>query len=99
MNEIDFKNWLIKNSVNKKVLSDCISRLKKIERELNCDIDDEYKRDRCDLLLSQFSKMGELLVKKYPKCNFPIGKYSMNTYKLALKKYINFGKYIQCYST
>ena len=90
MNEIDFKNWLINKSVNKKVLSDCISRLKKIERELSCDIDEECKKDMCRLLLSQFSEMGKMLVKKYPDSNFPIGKYSMNTYKLAIKKYIEF---------
>ena len=90
MNEVDFKNWLTQKNVNKKVLSDCISRLKKIEKELNCDIDEECKNDMCELLLSQFSKMGETLIKEYPDCNFPIGKYSMNTYKLALKKYIEF---------
>lgn len=90
MNEIDFKNWLIKKSVNKKVLSDCISRLKKIERELNCDIDEMCKKDMCELLLLQFSKKGTMLAKEYPDCKLPIGKYSMNTYKLALKKYIEF---------
>lgn len=90
MNEIDFKNWLINQNVNKKVISDYISRLKKIERELNCDVDKEYKNDMCKLLLSQFSKMGKILVKNFPNCNFPIGKYSMNTYKLVLKKYIKF---------
>lgn len=90
MNEIDFKIWLMKKNVNKKVLSDCISRLKKIEKELGCDIDEECKCDMCKQLLLLFSKMGKSLIEKYPESNFPIGKYSMNTYKLALKKYIEF---------
>lgn len=34
MNEIKFKEWLIEKNVNKKVISDTLSRLRKIEREI-----------------------------------------------------------------
>ena len=39
MNEVDFRNWLVKNDVNKKVQSDIVSRIKKIEKEIeNCEV-------------------------------------------------------------
>ncbi len=44
MNEVEFKNWLTKNKINKKVQSDIISRIKKL-REINCDIDEQYRND------------------------------------------------------
>lgn len=34
MNEVEFRKWLAEKSTNKKVQGDCISRLKRIEREL-----------------------------------------------------------------
>ena len=92
MNELEFKVWMNNNNINKKVQSDLISRLKKIEREINhCDIDEEYRSDRCEYLLSLFCKSGnndEMLKLKY--VNLPIGKYQISTYKYALKKYISF---------
>ena len=39
MNEIEFRNWLINKGAKTKVAGDTISRLKRIEREIeNCDI-------------------------------------------------------------
>ena len=37
MNEVDFRNWLVKNDVNKKVQSDIVSRIKKIEKDTDRD--------------------------------------------------------------
>lgn len=38
MREIEFRNWLETQGVKAKVQSDCVSRLKRIEREFdNCD--------------------------------------------------------------
>lgn len=92
MNEIEFKNWLINNGTNRKVTSDIISRLKRIERQIDqCDIDEQYRIDQCNYLLELFSKSGQNdEMKKYKNTNFPIGKYQMNTFRYALKKYIIF---------
>lgn len=92
MNEVEFKNWLIKNGKTSKVASDTVSRLKRIEREIeNCDIDEQYRRDKCEHLLMLFLDMGNNdEMKKYPNANFPIGKYYMSTFRYALKQYIQF---------
>ena len=55
MNEVEFRNWLEKRNVKKKVQADYVSRLKRIERELNhCDIDEQYRNDKCEHLMSLF---------------------------------------------
>ena len=35
MNEVDFRNWMTSKEINKKVQNDCISRLKRVEKEIN----------------------------------------------------------------
>lgn len=92
MNEVEFRNWLESKGSKKKVQSDTISRLKRIEKEINrCDIDEQYRNDRCEYLLSLFVNMGKNEeMRKYPDANFPIGKYYMSTFRHALKKYIEF---------
>lgn len=92
MNELEFRNWLSLNGVTGKVQSDCVSRLKRIERELNqCDIDEQYRTDKCKHLMAIFYNMGmNDDMKKYPNANFPIGKYYMSTYKRAIKQYVQF---------
>lgn len=92
MNEIEFRNWLIKNGCNSKVAGDHISRLKRVERELNrCDIDEQYRSDKCEYLIRLFSDNGNNEEMKEIKNNsLPIGKYYMSTYRLAIKKYVRF---------
>ena len=92
MNEVEFRNWLLKNGTNKKVQGDCVARLKRVERELgHCDLDEEYRRDRCQFLLDAFLNMGNNeSMKKYPHAKFPIGKYYMSTYRHSIKKYVEF---------
>lgn len=92
MNEVEFRNWLISNGINKKVQSDIVSRIKKIEKEIeNCDIDEQYRSNKCDYLMSLFLNMGlNDEMKKYPYVNFPIGKYYMSTFRYAIKYYIRF---------
>lgn len=92
MNEVEFRNWLVKNDINKKVQSDIISRIKKIEKEIeDCDIDEQYRSDKCKYLMSLFLNMGRNdEMKKYPYANFPIGKYYMSTFRHAIKYYIRF---------
>lgn len=92
MNEIDFRNWMIKKGKNTKVIGDTISRLKRIEREIeNCDIDEQYRSDKCEFLMSLFANMGvNENMKKYTNANFPIGKYYMSTYRHSIKQYVLF---------
>lgn len=92
MNEVDFRNWLVKNDVNIKVQSDIVSRIKKVEKEIeNCDIDEQYRRDKCEYLMSLFLNMGiNDEMKKYPFAEFPIGKYHMSTFRYAIKYYVRF---------
>ena len=92
MNEVDFRNWLMKNGHTAKVAGDYISRLKRIERELNyCDIDEHYNRDKCTYLFEVFMNNGKNdEMKKFPNSSLPIGKYYMSTYRLVIKKYISF---------
>lgn len=96
MNEVEFRNWLINKGTKTKVAGDTISRLKRIEREIeNCDIDEQYRSDKCEYLLKLFLDMGNNdEMKKYPNANFPIGKYYMSTYRHALKQYIQFSEEI-----
>ena len=55
MNELEFSQWLSNNDVPKKVQSDIVSRLKRLER-INgyFDLDEEYEKDNCDFLFSLF---------------------------------------------
>lgn len=92
MNEVEFRNWLSENNTSKKMQSDLISRLKRIEREINrCDIDEQYRSDRCEYLLHLFSNMGQNIeMQQFRNSDLPVGNYSMNTFRYALKQYIKF---------
>lgn len=92
MNEVEFRNWLIGNGCTPKIAGDHISRIKRIERELNhCDIDEQYRSDKCEYLIGLFANNGKNdEMKKIADTKLPIGKYYMSTYRLAIKKYIMF---------
>lgn len=95
MNELDFIIWLMKNNTSKKMCSDYVSRLKKIEHYLSdCDLDEEYSKDHCYSLLKLFDKSGQ---NEKMNCRhidgLPIGKYYLATYKYSIKKYIEFMNY------
>lgn len=92
MNELEFRQWLSENNINKKVQSDMVSRLKKFERAINnCDIDEQYRNDKCEYLLSLFSNKGlNDSMSEYSNSGLPVGKYQLSTYKHALKKYIEY---------
>ena len=92
MDEIGFRLWMNEKGVNKKVQMDCICRLKRIERELNqCDLDEQYCLDRCEFIMNAFLKQGNNdNMRKFPQASLPFGRYYMNTYRLAIKKYVKF---------
>lgn len=61
MSIVDFINWLLSNSTNKKVVYDIVSRLKRINWELMnqisyTTIDIEYSKYKCVTLLNSFDK-------------------------------------------
>lgn len=92
MNEIEFRKWLDETTISNKVKGDVVSRLKTLQREFgNCDFDKEYKKDKCQKMIFALSKKGENdLMKKYGNVKLPIGKFSLNTYKYALRLYVKF---------
>lgn len=92
MKELDFYNWLMKHNVPKKLCSDYLSRLKRLEHSLfECDLDEEYSKDRCTALFELFYKCGnnEKMANRHIG-DLPIGRYHLSTYKYALKKYVEF---------
>ena len=91
MNEMNFRAWLSHQGTDKKVVSDTVSRLKRIEREINhCDIDIEYRNDECKTLLALFRTKGINEQMNALETSLPVGKYQLSTYKYALQKYISF---------
>lgn len=91
MNEIDFRNWLNATGMGKKIQGDYISRIKRLERSLGVELDEQYSMDKCDSLLRIFVNKGQNpAMEKFAPLDLPIGKYYLSTYKLAVKKYIQF---------
>ena len=92
MKEIEFRQWLSKNNVPKKIQSDLVSRLKRFERAIeNCDIDEQYRSDKFSYLFSLFQNKGlNDNMKKLKDVNLPIGKYQLSVFKYALNKYKQF---------
>lgn len=89
MNEIEFRQWLSKNNVSKKMQSDFVSRLKRFERAIgNCDIDEEYRSDKYTYLFSLFENKGlNDNMNKFSNVDLPIGGYQLSTFKYALNMY------------
>lgn len=94
MNELEFRKWLNDNGTSKKMQSDLVSRIKRIEKEINhCDIDSEYHNDQCKGLLSYFEKNGcNERMDTIKNCTLPIGRYSMSSFRYSIKKYMHFKK-------
>jgi hypothetical protein len=92
MNEIDFTVWLKSNGTSNKVCSDYVSRLKRVERSLiDCDLDEEFEKDRCQYILSLFAQTGKNEeMKKRLIGDLPIGKYYLSAFSYAIRKYVAF---------
>ncbi|NCU26077.1 hypothetical protein EOM86_05065 [Candidatus Nomurabacteria bacterium] len=92
MNENGFYIYLRNLGLSSKVSRDNISRIKRVEKSIkNCDIDEEYRKDKCEVLLNLFNKNIDLEeIKKVLIGRLPIGSYTMNTYKYAIRKYVAF---------
>ena len=96
MLELDFIIWLQNKEIPKKIISDYVSRLKRIEHSLlDCDIDEEFAKDKCEYLLSLFYKSGKNKeMARIHVGNLPIGKYYISTYKYVVRRYIEFKKFM-----
>lgn len=90
MKELEFRKWLYENEVSKKMQSDFVSRLKRLETKLEIfDLDEEYKYDKCQKLLDYLSNG----CKNSPYAKGPFLRGTSNQYtvlKYAVKKYISF---------
>ena len=90
-----FNNWLLAKGHNKKVTSDIVSRLKRIDKEilysdLHTNIDEQYNLDHCKKLLKLLNqkKEGENNILK--NTNLPINKSEIANYKTSLNKYLKY---------
>ncbi len=92
MNELEFKSWLNQNGYSKKMQSDIVSRIKKLERANNfTDIDNMIKMDNGLSLLSIFKNKGiNTDMEKLDTSYLPIGKYQLSTFKYAVRLYLKF---------
>ena len=98
MNEIDFSVWLKSHSIPSKLCSDYISRLKRVEHSIkDCDLDEEYARDRCVHLLSLFLHTGKNAeMERLMIGDLPIGKYHLSAFSYAIRKYVAFRDESEC---
>ena len=92
MNEIEFTVWLKANETPSKLCSDHVSRIKRVERSIaDCDIDEEYARDRCHTLLSLFAHTGKNKEMEARMLgDLPIGKYHLSAFTYSIRKYVAF---------
>ncbi len=92
MDEIGFRMWLSSQGMSQKQIKDNCSRLKSIEKTLlpYYDIDLEYAKNKCTDILRFFNDKGALFKVYCENITLPVGQYYLSSYKLALRKYINY---------
>ena len=90
MNEVEFRGWLEESGKNRRVIGDTISRMRTLQRELGINLDDEFKKDKCETIMNALTvnKGDNDTMKKYGGANLPIGKFTLGTYRYSLKSYI-----------
>lgn len=76
MREFEFRNYLKMQNHTKKVISDIVSRLKKIENDFVISIDSQIQNDKGINLLNLLKQQSHIS--------------HINTYRYSLNKYINF---------
>ena len=95
MNIVGFSNWLLSKGHNKKITSDIVSRLKRINREilysdLHTNIDEQYNFDFCKGLLNLLSRDMDKKNNVLRNTNLPINKPEISNYKTSLNKYLKY---------
>lgn len=95
MNTVGFSNWLLSKGHNKKITSDIVSRLKRINKEilysdLHTNIDEQYNLDLCKGLLNLLSRDKDNKNNVLRNTNLPINKPEISNYKTSLNKYLKY---------
>lgn len=92
MDENEFREWLKSNGKNKRVISDSISRMRTLQRELGVNLENEYKKDKCETIMRALAidKGENDIMKQYGAVNLPIGKFTLGAYRYSLKNYISY---------
>lgn len=93
MNIVEFNNYLLSEGSKKKVASDMISRLKRIDNELilmGTSIDEQYSNDKCSVLIKSLNKKISDSEEMLKGSSLPLDKPEIANYKHSLKKYINY---------
>lgn len=92
MNKLDFYLWVMSIKMLPKKYSDTISRLQQIEKSIkNCDLDNEFNKDKCQSLLELFKNLGRNInMSSLHIGTLPIGKKYMTTYSAAVRQFIKY---------
>ena len=92
MDEIGFRIWLSKKGIPQKQIKDTCSRVKSIEKTLfpYYNIEEEFGKDKCVEIMRFFNDKGALFKIYCEDITLPIGYYYLSSYKLALRKYVEF---------
>ena len=86
----EFRVWLLESRLSKRYVSNIISRLNRLIVELAIDdVLESFQKDKFDTILEQFELKEETSV-LMSTSSLPYGKYELNNYKTALKKYRKF---------
>ncbi|MDO5018757.1 MAG: hypothetical protein Q4E02_05595 [Lagierella massiliensis] len=93
MNIMEFSNYLLSKGNKKKVVSDIVSRLKRIDNELilmGTSIDEQYSVDKCNVLIKSFSRKTSDFEKMLKGSSLPLDKPEIANYKYSLNKYLGY---------
>lgn len=98
MKDKEFREYMEKlGTMQKRPVSDAVSRCKRIERDLGVDLDNEYLKDKGKTLIVELEYSFQDAINKVPlpgKLSFPGNpenvKHSMDTLRSAIKKYMEF---------
>ena len=92
MNKEGFRQWLIDSGMKPKVISDVLSRVKRVEKAFvmkdpGFSFENEYKKDGGSSLNYRLSCFGKRLPEDV---SLPKGAYHMNVIAYAVKKYFSY---------
>lgn len=93
MNILELNNYLLSKGRKKKIVSDTISRLKRINNELiiiGTNIDYEYSKNRCAELMRSFNRKCPNSKKILLGSSLPLDKPEIANYKYAVKQYVSY---------
>lgn len=92
MDESGFRNWLAIRGARPKLVSDTVCRIKRFVEATGFDLDSQYGLNSGSLVMLAFKNRGQNdIMSAVPQASIlPIGKYSMATYKMAVRRYYEY---------